>query len=721
MKHSKLFLSLCLMFVIVGCVATFTACITDTEIEHLCTWEEIRAEKYACEEAPACKGVFYKSCDCGKINKELTFVDEPLQGHVFDEELVLENDANLASAADCNSKPTYYKVCSLCHEAIGTDTFELESGSVLGHNKKSYAVLDESDAEECTIGHSMAKMCTRCGEVDSVYLYNYRRGKDWKLVKKPSCSFNAKNGKLSWTTGVLEGKCLDCGKKLTITMSNDLPDPYSGEQTVKAVAETADNGIEEYGYYTIADCKYSGNCSVADVVTYAYKVYGHLDGETCSGANCSCTVSFTVDILGLHALTRNNGTIAYIDIEQTYYSDDYPELQITGNEILSCANPTGNLNAWFDCARCKKTMLVNVKERHLKSTVSSDITVITKADCENDGAVTYKCTRCNLNVFNETVKATGHNYSYKLVYDGGWNVVANCSNANCPRSSFTDKNVSVQILSTVNSTCKDKGVQKVRTTKKYDGKYINGERELPLATTHRFTDGGNNMVLDITKVYDVSSFKNGVYPELTGNNEAPVCGTKGKSAFFVCADCNKPIIINIRYEHTKGTKLASQAATCTEGGYDTWSCPVCQETFKDYTSNALGHNYQASITSYPTYDTTGEYTIICSRCNATKIGTLPTLDSTQYTLSVTDPTCELAGNKAYSIKVKDGDGKQHTLVINVTVDPLGHTHTKADYKDSADYREWDITDPNNDNIVYHCVGFYCSRCEKLVIVEKKAK
>ena len=53
--------------------------------------------------------------------------------------------------------------------------------------------------------------------------------------------------------------------------------------------------------------------------------------------------------------------------------------------------------------------------------------------------------------------------------------------------------------------------------------------------------------------------------------------------------------------------------TCTEGGYTTYTCSICGDTYTADATEALGHDYQAVVTA-PTCTEGGYTTYTCSRC-----------------------------------------------------------------------------------------------------------
>ena len=74
-------------------------------------------------------------------------------------------------------------------------------------------------------------------------------------------------------------------------------------------------------------------------------------------------------------------------------------------------------------------------------------------------------------------------------------------------------------------------------------------------------------------------------------------------------------------------------ATCTEGGYTTYTCSRCKDSYTDDKTEALGHDYQAVVTA-PTCTEQGYTTYTCSRCK----------DS--YKDSFVDPTGHTPAEKA---------------------------------------------------------------------------
>ena len=93
------------------------------------------------------------------------------------------------------------------------------------------------------------------------------------------------------------------------------------------------------------------------------------------------------------------------------------------------------------------------------------------------------------------------------------------------------------------------------------------------------------------------------------------------------------------------------APTCSAQGYTTYTCSVCNDTYKGAYVAALGHNYTYNLSKTPTTSATGTLTGTCSRCSGTTTVTLPKLNTTDYTYAVkTAAGCTTTGVGQYTWK-----------------------------------------------------------------------
>jgi hypothetical protein len=109
--------------------------------------------------------------------------------------------------------------------------------------------------------------------------------------------------------------------------------------------------------------------------------------------------------------------------------------------------------------------------------------------------------------------------------------------------------------------------------------------------------------------------------------------------------------------------ISSAEATCTEGGYKSYTCNRCGES---YTENiaALGHNYKSKVTKEATCEEDGVRTYTCSRCNKSYTKTIEALGH-DIEYEEKEATCTEDG-------YKKGTCKRCGMVVDDIYPALGH-------------------------------------------------
>ena len=118
------------------------------------------------------------------------------------------------------------------------------------------------------------------------------------------------------------------------------------------------------------------------------------------------------------------------------------------------------------------------------------------------------------------------------------------------------------------------------------------------------------------------------------------CTTNGRATYTYLLPNNNLFSITGTYlaRHFKSQTLGSAAATCTEGAYQAYHCDRCGEDFKEYSTEALGHDL--SDWMLPDGATCGsyvEYFKSCSRCDHKE--TRSQYYSHDYQQEIVPPTC----------------------------------------------------------------------------------
>ncbi|MCC8195834.1 MAG: hypothetical protein LIO49_03370 [Ruminococcus sp.] len=179
------------------------------------------------------------------------------------------------------------------------------------------------------------------------------------------------------------------------------------------------------------------------------------------------------------------------------------------------------------------------------------------------------------------------------------------------------------------------------------------------------------------------------------------------------------------------------SATCTEGGYTTYVCSECGDTYTDSETEALGHDYESEVTKEPTCAETGVMTYTCSRCGDSYTEEIDMVDHTYgepewtwvwseteqtynvtakftctvcggtdtetalVTFETTDATCTATGSTVYTAVV-DMDGTSYSDTKTVELPMIAHTEGKAVTENEV--AATCTTDGSYDTVVY------CSVC-----------
>ena len=194
------------------------------------------------------------------------------------------------------------------------------------------------------------------------------------------------------------------------------------------------------------------------------------------------------------------------------------------------------------------------------------------------------------------------------------------------------------------------------------------------------------------------------HTEVIDTAVAPTCTATGKTEGKHCSVCNEVLVAQQPVD-SLGHKYESKvtAPTCTEGGYTTYTCSVCGDSYVDDELAAKGHSEKTLAPVAPTCTETGlTEGKQCTVCNTITVAqkTVDALGHTEKTLAPVAPTCTTTGKT---------EGKQCTVcntitVAQQTVDALGHTGAAAVKENLVD--STCSAEGSYDSVVY------CSVCKE---------
>ena len=166
----------------------------------------------------------------------------------------------------------------------------------------------------------------------------------------------------------------------------------------------------------------------------------------------------------------------------------------------------------------------------------------------------------------------------------------------------------------------------------------------------------------------------GDYTAMTQHNyvyhsmQAPTCTVDG----YVLSKCSTAgctaeikVTIPATGSHTPSAPVVTEP-TCTEGGYTTYVCAVCRETYVGDETEPTGHSYNSTVTD-PTCTEKGYTTYLCE-CGDTYTDNEIAALGHDYEAVVTAPTCTEGGYTTYTCS-NCGDS-----YVDNEIEALGHNY-----------------------------------------------
>ncbi len=240
-----------------------------------------------------------------------------------------------------------------------------------------------------------------------------------------------------------------------------------------------------------------------------------------------------------------------------------------------------------------------------------------------------------------------------------------------------------EVLSAVAPTCTETGLTEGKKCSEC-GTVLSEQTTIP-ATGHKYDDNYdatcNNEGCDFVRDADCRHSNTELIEAL-----APTCTAAGLTEGRRCKDC-EAILTAQEPVSALGHKYVSvvTAPTCTEGGYTTYTCSVCRDSYVADEVDANGHSEKTLAAVAPSCTeaglTEGKQCTVCGTVTVAQ-ETVEAKGHDEKTLAAVAPTCTDTGLT---------EGKQCTVcgtvtVAQQTVDAKGHTESTAvqeNYVDST--------------------------------------
>lgn len=353
--------------------------------------------------------------------------------------------------------------------------------------------------------------------------------------------------------------------------------------------------------------------------------------------------------------------------------------------------PTCNEKGYdlYTCKKCKSTKKENIQPINPSNHKFIKTNTVAPT-CTTGGYDVYTCERCGKTEHRNEVPAIagGHTYQFTKTVaptctEQGYDVYtcSKCGNTEKRNVKPIDSSNHNYTVTVVAPTCTEKGYTKhtcSRCGNTYNDNYIN-------ASGHSFT----NYVLDGNATCTQDGTMTAQCDKCSETNTIPAPGSKlghdyaqtvtpatcvsGGYTTYVCTRCNDTYVGNHVDAIGHSYNNVVTPPTCTAGGYTTHTCVRGDSTYVDSQTSPLGHSYTATVVAATT--TSQGYTVYtCTRCGANYVS-----DYTPVLPALTPSEDKIA--KEYGVDAKTAQEINYIFITNnVSSDTASLTESRMTAK-----------------------------------------
>ena len=561
------------------------------EPPHVCEFVGVQTKAPTCEN----EGVMTYSCACG----EGTYTESiPALGHKYD---------SVVTSPDCVNGGYTTHTCSVCGDAYVDD-----STAALGH---SYNAV-ETKAPTCGAEGVLTYTCSTCG--------------DSYTESIPATGEHTYDDKY-------DADCNVCGDLREVPEKPDEPvgeiiyGDADGDGEVSmldlVLLQQYTTGEEVTIDEVAADADGDGEVTMLDLVllqqyTTGWDVtLGPVEQPEQPEEPHVCEF---VGVQTQAPTCENEGVMTYSCACGNTYTESIPALGHSYNGVVTAPDCVNGGYTTYTCATCGDSYVGD-------HTNALGHTAGAAADCEN----AQVCTVCG-EVLNA---ALGHNYNGVVTapncVNGGYTTYT-C--ANCGDSYVGDYTNALGHTAGAAADCENAQVCTVcgEVLNAALGHNYNGVVTAPNCvnggyTTYTCANCGDSYVGDYTNALghtagaaadcenaQVCTVCGEVLNAALGHNyngvvTAPKCVNGGYTT-YTCANCGDSYVGDYTNALGHNYNAVVTAPDCVNGGYTTHTCANCGDSYKTDTTAALGHNYVGKETQAPTCGAEGVKTYTCSHC-----------------------------------------------------------------------------------------------------------
>ena len=324
--------------------------------------------------------------------------------------------------------------------------------------------------------------------------------------------------------------------------------------------------------------------------------------------------------------------------------DETTHSNLVHYEAVDATCTTDGSEEYWYCSGCDKyysdseatTEIADISTLTVPMIEHSYVDTVTAPTCTEQGYTTHTCINCGDSYVDTYVAATGHTYG-EPVFTRAVDYSTATAVFTCESGDDQQRIDATVSSSTVDAECESDGVTKYTAVAVFENVTYTDIQEVAISATGHTpgeptienevpatctTDGSYDTVVRCTVCGAVISSETTVVPATGHTYEAvvtePTC-TEGGYTTYTCSVCGDSYVADETAALGHSYEAVVTEPTCTEGGYTTYTCSVCGDSYVADETAATGHNHVVTEFTWASDYKSATVKVVCTECGNTYV------------------------------------------------------------------------------------------------------